>query len=238
MYFEEYFSENDEVVAEIVDIAKGLVSAEIKDKLTSQENTIKELEEELSFYKNYQEEKKSLDREIAKIKRESEAAYNKGYEECRKKRLQNLLDLQHYWAISYERDYINPKCDKCDDERKIHFFSPSGKEYTEPCECSKTKIYFYPKISDMVTFIFGYNSNDNKPARYYARPEYKQCGQTRQEFSAWSDNKIWVYENADTLEHILNEHNSSVKNYLDYAFETEAECQKYADWLNENWEKK
>lgn len=233
-YFEEYFSENDEVVAEIVNIAKGLVSAEIKDKLTNQENTIKELEEELNFYKNYQEEKKSLDRELAKIKRESEAAYNKGYEECKKKRLQNLLDLQHYWVISYEMDYINPKCDKCDDNRNIHFFSPSGKELEEKCECGKTHKHFLAKQSDMVSMIFGYHCNDGSPARYYAKPAYKEYGRERQVFE-FESNRIWVYENADTLEHILKEHSGSEKQYYNFTFESEKDAQKYADWLNENY---
>lgn len=69
--------------------------------------------------------------------------------EIRHTRLKELLkDVQECaYLVDYEYVYVHVKCDKCDDERKIHFKSPSGKELTEPCSCScKVLRYFLYEI--------------------------------------------------------------------------------------------
>lgn len=69
-YFDEQAADNAEVVSEIIDIAKGLVSEEIKQKLDTQENRIVELEKDLEYYRAYREEKFKLDQEISHLKHE------------------------------------------------------------------------------------------------------------------------------------------------------------------------
>lgn len=69
--------------------------------------------------------------------------------EIRHTRLKELLkDVQECaYIVDCKYEYAHVKCDKCDDERKIHFKSPSGKELTEPCSCScKALRYFLCEI--------------------------------------------------------------------------------------------
>ena len=43
----------------------------------------------------------------------------------------------HTLYIIKRRKTVLDKCSKCNESRQISFFSPSGKELFEPCECSK-----------------------------------------------------------------------------------------------------
>ena len=59
---------------------------------------------------------------------------------------------------------IGPKCSKCDEHRQLHFISPRGREYTEPCECSEAVTPIFDVIpvklrtihhsGDKLTFAF------------------------------------------------------------------------------------
>ena len=47
------------------------------------------------------------------------------------------------WGVTWKKK-LPPKCDQCDSERRIHFKSPSGKDFTEPCQCAKGKMEYSP----------------------------------------------------------------------------------------------
>lgn len=105
--------------------------------------------EELQFkIKNLQNENDCLRAQIKEldiIKKN----WDEKIKEIRHTRLKELLkDVQKCaYLIDCKYEYSHVKCDKCDDERKIHFKSPSGKELTEPCSCScKVLRYFLYEI--------------------------------------------------------------------------------------------
>lgn len=94
--------------------------------------------EELQFQvKNLQDENNQLKaqiKELSHIKKN----WDEKIKEIRHTRLKELLkDVQECaYLVDCKYEYAHVKCGKCDDERKIHFKSPSGKELTEPCSCS------------------------------------------------------------------------------------------------------
>lgn len=105
--------------------------------------------EELQFQvKNLQNENDCLRAQIKEldiIKKN----WDEKIKEIRHTRLKELLkDVQKCaYLVDCKYEYSHVKCDKCDDERKIHFKSPSGKELTEPCSCScKVLRYFLREI--------------------------------------------------------------------------------------------
>ena len=47
------------------------------------------------------------------------------------------------WKVG--REYIrHPKCDKCDENRKLHYTTPRGRAMTEDCECSQSTTIYKP----------------------------------------------------------------------------------------------
>lgn len=105
--------------------------------------------EELQFQvKNLQNENDCLRAQIKEldiIKKN----WDEKIKEIRHTRLKELLkDVQKCaYLVDCKYEYSHVKCDKCDNERKIHFKSPSGKELTEPCSCArKVERYFLREI--------------------------------------------------------------------------------------------
>ena len=68
------------------------------------------------------------------------------------------------WAAKYEYKYIKEKCDKCDENRKIHFKSPSGNALIEDCECAKTRCVYTPEPVKLGKLYF---DNGLKEACFY-----------------------------------------------------------------------
>ena len=101
--------------------------------------------EELRFQvENLQNENNRLEaqiKELSHIKKN----WDEKIKEIRHTRLKELLkDVQECaYLVDCKYEYAHVKCDKCDDERKIHFKSPSGKELTELCSCSRKVLRYF-----------------------------------------------------------------------------------------------
>ena len=52
------------------------------------------------------------------------------------------------WKVGYQWEY-GEKCDKCDNDRKIHFTSPQGKEYKEDIYFRDFVNALYPHTKDI-----------------------------------------------------------------------------------------
>lgn len=232
MIYDDYFDEKEleamQVVSEIKAIAQSLVGAEIKERLERQEKRIAELEKELDFYQNFAEERLKMEREIANLKHTADINYEKGANETRKKRLQALADLRIAWGIATKSEYIHPKCNKCDDERYIHFKSPMGKDLTEMCSCACMRIAYIPKEIKMLEMVFGYNDNPDVPSRYYSAPGHYSGEEKEMKFYAEGE-RVWVYEHFKSSDTLIEQKTANYK----VAFQTEEECQKYCDYLNQ-----
>ena len=88
----------------------------------------------------FNREKREIERELARKK------FNE---------LTTIADFsEHIYVIDYKEGYV-PKCDKCDDNRQIHFTSPSGRDCKEDCPvCGKRYCIYYPKPVDAIKIRF------------------------------------------------------------------------------------
>lgn len=127
-------SEFEIQVEEFKTALRNEVKKEIVDKITSLEDELKKLK---YIKDNWNEEVEKLN----KVKRELQCEKEELIKTVRKERLGELLkdDFFTAWQIKCDFIYENEKCDKCDDDRVVHFYSPSGKELKELCECHKQK---------------------------------------------------------------------------------------------------
>ena len=110
------------------------------------------------------------------------------------------------------------KCNKCDENRKIHFTSPQGKKYTEDCQCAKRRYKYFPKEATLCKFYvrkenFGWDDN-----RYYTVVD---C-----------DDDYDRYERADHVYTSSDDIDYEKVNSYNAVFLNEEDCQKFCDWKN------
>lgn len=223
-------SEFEQQVEEFKDALRNAVKEEIKEKMES-------LEKELAELKDFKNDKKKIVQEyenrIKEIKRESDAqirSAKESEEKWKKARLHQLLGdyLTIGWKAGYTREY-GEKCDKCDDDRKIHFSSPQGKKYTEDCQCARCYYKYFPQEATLSKIYvrkknFGYDDKGKADFynRYYKVEDKDDCDlyETANEVYASSD---FDYEKVNPYRAV---------------FLNEEDCAKYCAWKTEQELKK
>ena len=77
-------------------------------------------------------------------------------------RLHELLgdNLTVGWRATFAEVY-GEKCDKCDEDRMIHFTSPQGRVLSERCECAKGYRTYFPE--EVALYKFHVNKRKNLP---------------------------------------------------------------------------
>lgn len=130
------------------------------------------------------------------------------------------------WRISGENDFVKEKCDKCDSERLITFYSPSGQRYREWCTCASQRYYkLYPVEVDLVKFKV--NKDTGEIRRYYRitdDDEYEnyQGFELIHEFDPDKHDIYDLYENRFLIDH-----------KYEFFFANKEDAQKICDYLNE-----
>ena len=224
--FEDYWgepSEFEQQVEEFKDALRNSVKDEIKEKIAS-------IEKELAELHDFKNDKKKIVKEyedkIKEVKREADAqirVVKESEEKWKKARLHELLGdyLTIVWRTGYTRVY-GEKCDKCDDDRKIHFSSPQGKKYTEDCSCARCYYKYSPQETTLSKFYvrkknFSSNSNADFYNRYYTVEDKDDCDvyEVSSEVYTSSD---FDYEKANSYRAV---------------FLNDEDCAKYCEWLTE-----
>lgn len=226
MYYEEDFwgepSEFEQQVEEFKDALKNSVKEEIKEKIASLEKELAELKE---FKKDKNKIIQEYENKVREAKSEAETTIRKAKEseeKWKKARLHQLLGdyLTVGWKAGYTREY-GEKCDKCDDNRKIHFSSPQGKKYTEDCQCARCYYRYHPQEATLAKIYvrkkdFGYDDKGKCDFynRYYKVEDKDDCDlyETASEVYTSSD---FDYEKANPYRAV---------------FLNEDDCAKYCEW--------
>lgn len=124
--------------------------------------------------------------------------------------------------IMYKADYkykYLPKCDKCDDNRRIKFLSPSNKEYNEACDCGKSITIYLP--SEQVCYEMRKDSSSSRMLMWFRR---------------YSDDRDDGYSSGEVCKEPWNGEDYDGLNKYSTFFKSKEECQAYCDWLNRDIE--
>ena len=124
------------------------------------------------------------------------------------------------WGVN-QKIILPPKCDKCDKDRYIHFKSPSGKDFTEPCQCAKGKKEYYPLELNLIRIQQGDIFNGKRRIFCYYAPCVHDSDDYRDVFDQ-------VYK-GEPFEKV------SCYNVVFLDKET---CEKYCEWKTEQEAKK
>lgn len=153
--FEDFYNEGPSDFDIAIEEFKEGLRKTVRDEYVKEMTRLKKENEELQEVKKnwaqiqmeYQFKEEKFNREKSEIEREL----------ARKKinELTTIADFsEHLYVIDYKEGYV-PKCDKCDDNRQIHFTSPSGRDCKEDCPvCGKRYSIYYPKPVDAIKIRF------------------------------------------------------------------------------------
>lgn len=172
------------------------------------------LRKENESLREFRDKKDYYEREVKKTIDKYERKMQDAEMSANRKRLKDLLALFSVTGYRPKVDFIQgPKCEKCDDNRKIHFRSPSGRAMKEDCTCAKGTYIHSPKEVTLVSF-YAVNELDNV---YFERTDedkdydrYDMCAEL------WDKDK-------KPFEEI---------NAYRVVFLKKEDCQKYCDWKN------
>ncbi len=137
-----------------------------------------------------------------------------------KVRRERLVDLlEDHKVIMYRvtsKPETQPKCDKCDDRRRIHYLSPQGKKQSENCLCSEGKYIYHPK--EYMRYEFRLKRDGNIIAWY-------------RQYSDGEDGLVSDYSITADCIYSPEMKFEELSKYTTF-FKTEEECQGYCDYLN------
>lgn len=225
MYWDEepYYepSEFDKKVEEFKDYLRESVKKETQElieKLQKENAELRDVRDNWeSVKRNYENKKRELQKEISNCK----------YEAARM-RLEELFEFCGMNVILYRPtgEYVyNPKCNKCDNDRYIHFKSPSGKDYKEDCTCAKRFWKYKPEPYYCSEFRVNRRSDTVKFPIMMWFKKYKDYNH---------DYDGYTYDSSNFCRFIYNgEDFETVESNDKYAyFRDEEKCQEYCDYLN------
>lgn len=129
--------EYGQMVLELKEHLRDSVRQEVANEISELKDKLAELKEVESKWDEKCREVEAERYQLQQAKRDAE----KMAKQCRLSELMESIEHEA-WTVRGHYEYVKPKCDKCDKDRRIHFKSPMGREMTEECECAKRK-YIY-----------------------------------------------------------------------------------------------
>lgn len=232
--YEDYYEPNegelffDEIKEKFREILRNDVNSELN-RLTRENEELRKTVQEYNDKKNelakrerdiqYKEDnfKRNVEREF----------YSKTMDEV----FEHLLEDSEVWYaehVSHEK----PKCNLCNEERKMIATYPNGEVVEKWCDCAEPTYVYEPVISvnKQIKFHKSYNNGYRNQKRCYFVKNYSPNKDYAEAYEYYSEFRI---------ENIYDEFNDEVKEYHKakkygekVAFSNKEACQKYCDWVN------
>ncbi len=205
--------EFDEKVEEFKEALRADIRRETKE-------LIEKLQKELDELKDYKAHKNEIERkyhdEIAKMAK-AEADIERKY---RNKKAQEILAgcCVVGWRAAWRYDEPKEKCDKCDEDGYITFYSPQGTKYREQCKCRHKNVIYYPAETRLAR-IFANKSPDT--VRFY----YDKVQGDSESYSDYT--RCYLVKKGD-----YEKLNIKETQRYDTVFESKEDCEKYCEWYN------
>ncbi|MBU5672690.1 hypothetical protein [Paenibacillus brevis] len=212
-YDEDFYCEPSEFERQIDEFKQSLMKS-VRDEYKAEMELLRKENEELQEFKKRKTEMEAEHvRALSIVQSEKRDLENR----LKRMRLTELLgeNLLIGWFPS-SQDNKKPKCDKCDEHRRIHYKTPSGRSEHEMCECSKSVRSYKPEEIECYKFYQSKNSwGGDYPtvSLYYQRKveqEYDSFEARREPFGGEPFEKVSRWN---------------------VVFNSQVECQKYCDWL-------
>lgn len=209
-YYDDY-SEFDAQVDEFKESLKQAVKQEHIDEMNRIKKENKELQE---VKKNFEAIKEDYAYKERMLENERRHLLSK----VRQEHLSELLKGSEVTMFRASANYVDlPKCDRCDDYRRIHFESPLGNKMTEQCSCKKNeKVYV---AEEMVRTEFKVSKYDS--VLWYKPYRNSDDGMVLDEYASSSVAKK-IFKKGDSFAKL---------NPYETFFVSREDCLKYCEYL-------
>ncbi|MNW38933.1 hypothetical protein D3C74_160130 [compost metagenome] len=214
-YDDDFYCEPSEFDQQVEEFKQSLMNS-VRDGYKAE---MEELRKENAELQDIKRRKDEIEREHTLALHQLNSEKSDFENRLKRMRLTELLgeNLLIAWFPSSQRNQ-KPKCDKCDEQRFIRYTTPSGKPASERCDCYESICSYEPEEIECYKFYQSKNSwGGDYPivSRYYQRKverEYDSFEACRKPYGGEPFEKIERWS---------------------VAFNSQEECQKYCDWLNE-----
>lgn len=213
-------SEFEEKCLELVQMIKDNATQELKAEF-------EQLREENAKMKDIVDNYNQKVAELETEKKKYNIQRSKIEKEIKRMRLGELLkDFQTTLYVVRNIGKSKPKCDKCDKDGYVHYFSPRGQEHLEKCECREL-IPFY-KVLESQCCEFRIESQ-----------EWQLQDRLVGFYTTGSLTTPYNYEKAIGVENKIYDGRAflDIESFYDVYFRDKNTAQRYANWLNERVEK-
>lgn len=210
MEWEEFYegSEFDRQIEEFKDALREDVKRETLEE-------IEQLQKELAELRDFKVRKDEIEKEYREKMRVAQIAAADAEHKWKNARLHTLLGEYLVGGFTVKCEFIQgPKCSKCDENRRIHFQSPSGRDMSERCLCDVSVKRHIPVPIELYRIDAG---------KSYGKDEFVFACEGS---SGYGD----VYYARNIVRDL--DHPEKIDTYSAMFLDKEL-CQKYCDWLND-----
>lgn len=226
--YDSYYSEEssaDKILNEAKEKLKTIINADIKAEIESIKNENITLHKELQEYRIKENELRNRELEIERREKQD---INELYSEKWSETLKPLIDNFTAWRVGY-KSVQKPKCDKCDENRKITYTSPHGDTMQKICECDKRYFKYFPDktIIEEIRLTKDRDSYSNENFKIIPKYDSKDYD------DMFSNLEFERYMDKFDLNFISEEGLSNYQLGQKVVWTNEKACQDCCDYLNE-----
>lgn len=216
MYYDEfeYYYEPSKA-DEIIERAVAELKETLKGQALSEMDTIKHenerLKKELDEYHSKEQELRNREFNIVQKENNLKREFNRAkFRDL----IEPFIENETIYAIDRVSKLI-PKCDKCNENRRIEYISKYGDKTELRCECDKNKTFYYPTMKELKSIEFAKGNG-----KFRATPRY-------------SRDYEYEYFYIDFKEPPIEEYDPELDiSYSRDYFSNREVCQKYCDDFN------
>lgn len=219
-YDKEFYNEPSEYDQMVEDFRLSLMQSVKKEFLDKMQRLEKENAELREVKQNWER----LKSEYEEKQREQRYQIEQERRNVRRERLAKLFEQCGMNVALFKPKgslFRLDKCEKCDENRRIHFQSPSGRDLQEECECARGYYPVSPVLYTMVKFHRYIKNQDCNVYTFFQAESDDDYDYYRAEPIACTN----LYHGQDFSE-LYAELQENV------FFEDEAQCRLYCDYIN------
>lgn len=240
MYFDEepYYEPTiaDEIMFEYQQKMKDALLESVKyeiEQIKEENIRLKKQNEEYKKRENNISSKESeLKRKEENLKRE---VTNEFYKTNIGDTLKKYIEDCEVWFADIER-YQNPKCDLCNEDRKLVAQYPNGKTSEANCDCAKMFSRYIPGSSFISVITFNKRDSRYSSDRNFYLSRTYIPGHNRSSYD-YDYQEFKIHHVIDKFDETIIELHEKKSYSEKLGFRNKEECQKYCDWLNEKEKK-
>lgn len=170
MYYDEfeYYYEPSKA-DEIIERAVAELKETLKGQALSEMDTIKHenerLKKELDEYHSKEQELRNREFNIVQKENNLKREFNRA-------KFRDLIEPFIENETIYVIDRVSkliPKCDKCNENRRIEYISKYGDKTELRCECDKNKTFYYPAMKELKSIEFAKGNGKFRATPRYSR---------------------------------------------------------------------